>query len=530
MNLDVEIAGIFQEAEKLVSWWNPQCDPFSPLVLDFTFPSVGTVDLLLSPFRTRDIVGEDPQSFMRSCAAYLIAVTVPCWTSIGLEVRAYDSPDGLGLEGYLNGEMVLGVDVEHHLAHIMKSVPTVMPVINGFERTGLHFNSNRTSLFAIGLMTGLSPFASGPWAGRDAGEHQGELVQALRTLAAQCADYYKRLFPEEQLGQVPELYLEDLLFPPTLMDEVLPTQRAVQQVVNFFGDNGISWTYLEELGANLAMFPDERLSMLGVALYAVQSRDPLKSQVVSVARALGSIGGLLRSTIEGARVSVTQTPDWLFHSSSWSEREQQIYKVERRLGLLPGVILDPKLLADPLVREVIASMVSFDHLQAIGQLTLIVEEQPANIEFQAQLIVLYLLIGDMRMVEEHLSRYSKDRRFSGHPFFLEQCGEFELAMGRYKEAHAAFLSAATLLSPGHMRYQEVALKQGLASLYLEDYAAVEMVLSRCDPHAELASCVVPRLYALEALGRIPELETLMEHAARMFPTDRRVFEFLYLRH
>lgn len=62
---------IVLESDRLCAWWKEQTKGHPCLKLDYTWPSIGSIDSLSFFLRKHKYYGSERQSFIRSIACYL---------------------------------------------------------------------------------------------------------------------------------------------------------------------------------------------------------------------------------------------------------------------------------------------------------------------------------------------------------------------------------------------------------------------------------------------------------------------------
>ena len=253
-----------------ISDWKDHLAINSSLELDGTWPSVGVLDLLTFALRRKEQVPDSLDKIYSGAASYLALMAAQCWRPLVKEIDLEVGTRGVSITAK-GGELIpegdpVVVHIEELLRDRIKELPYPFPVAAGFEAP-IRFESNILSLLGIGLMTGLAPGLAGPWESLSAEDLHPLVDAATKELSRQSAQHYARVFPNEQWGQLPELYLNGLIFPPTLMDEAVPLIGALPKLLDYFKEYQIKPASILELGFNLAKSPDSRLSDFGLVLY-----------------------------------------------------------------------------------------------------------------------------------------------------------------------------------------------------------------------------------------------------------------------
>lgn len=239
------------------------------LNLDYNWPSIAVVEALLFPLRLRTELTEEENERIRGAAAYIASVALTCWKSFNVEAQLVPGEQGVKLiavSGYkLSDGNPFTVYIEEVLRKILKTPPNPFPVIESFERE-ISIDYKYISLFAYGVCYGLTPFGEGPWQNETLASFATPVEAVTKEIARQWASYYARVFPSEPLGQVAELYLNQLIYPPVLLQEGFPAVTGVKGFFNFLNDFQIPNDQGFALAQNLALTNDEIVSQVGVAV------------------------------------------------------------------------------------------------------------------------------------------------------------------------------------------------------------------------------------------------------------------------
>ena len=208
--------------ERFKAGWKPLLSRSPWYEPDGTWPSLIIFDLLTFRLRERPRITRDQADIVKAAASAIGILAERCWTLLGVEASVREGPQGVEIEAKGGG---LGPEtqylaIENQLLKILAKIPSPFPVIGKLRRINLP-GDNVIFPFALGAVTGLSPFAEGPWRKIEAGEFREFTEPVIKEIAKSCGEFYSRVVPEEQFGQLPELYLGGLLFPPPEFDETL---------------------------------------------------------------------------------------------------------------------------------------------------------------------------------------------------------------------------------------------------------------------------------------------------------------------
>ena len=286
-----------EESASFLQFWSKTFERSPFYELDGTFPSLRVLDLLLLPSRgmlDQHIVLERIHRGVSLCLAIYLHDT---FAALGRTCRV-DFVDGKVWLEFSSAEAGRTVEVplESALSNLVRSAPTTVQFFKNFSRD-VSQTSSWLSHLALGILLESSPFLEGEGVevNDELLERSGKLV--VNELARQCASCYARLFPDEQLGQVPELYLSRLVVPPFLFREGLPGLEAVRGLHQFMTDFSISRERMHTLTRNLMQFPDEQISASAFTFHVALHDGPVTSEIFGVSRRHGAFVGVLRAAL-----------------------------------------------------------------------------------------------------------------------------------------------------------------------------------------------------------------------------------------
>lgn len=513
--------------DAFVQYWTPYFGGVPLLRLDGTWPSLGIVDLLTFNLRGVAELSAPQRAHLRGAAAYLACLTAECWKAAGVDVAlSLDEERGIVITAsggrYLSEGQNFRVNVELELGRVLRNPPRDFPVLASFSRV-ISPDHNLVGLFGIGLATGLTPFGDGPWLNETPDTFQPFIEAVERVLARQCVEYYQAVFPREQLGQVGELYLNQLVYPPAVMGEPLPAQRAVRGLVRFQREFGFDEKTMLTLAANLARSPDELLSCAGLAYYAAATDGRLAPEVIAAAQIKGAYVGLLRRPMLEVREALGRRADWITQEERLSEDEVR-FDVEIRLGFLPWIVLPRRKALLPKNRPILDALAHFDYQRALSLLDSAIGESPGEIELRLQRASLLFLTGEFDAAHADLRELLAEPGCEENSQVLNQIGLCELTMGLQDDAathlRLAYRYRDAKLDEPHKVANDYAWSLILAERFAEALPVLEEALAT-DPCP--VTTLLNKAFALRSLGREAELVETEKRLLDLAPTDRRVF-------
>lgn len=516
-----------------VSDWREALSPCPIFALDRSWPSIGTLDQLTFLLRKQTKLNDAAEKVIKGSAAYIGVLVHDAWESAGAKVSFTDSDKGLTLSVQAGLHLKAGESavfyVERDLKKLLEEAPNRIHMLSGFWRI-VSTHDNHFSPFSLSLLMGLIPTAEGAWTEQTPDSMSAFIEGVVKYLAQSAADYYARLHPDEPLGQVPELYLRQLIYPPMLYKEEFAARQAAKGLQAFLREYNVPRIKVQELSYNLAFSPDELISSCGFVFYSATLSAVPSPEFLALAHSKGTFIGVLRRAMYDVRKSMGLSEDWL-EAKEFSEQQIQRIGVEQRLGFIPWLRMskekvvsadgDNKLMA--LIREL-----SLFNLQAAKNLAQeIIDDSPADIEVQVQRVYLDIIEGDVDRAENRAKNLLSEPEAEAEPGVHNLLGLIQLVNQKYDEAISS-LNRARMLP---------ARDQVLASDISNNYAWALMCASRVDDaldSLELSLKSNPKnLVAflnkaslLNATGKSEQAEMLYKELLRLAPLDRRVFHSL----
>ncbi len=513
--------------------WNPYLD-ISPLLhLDDTWPTLGVIDLFTFPLRLQDPLSREQHMMLKGCTCYLARMLEQCWGALGAEVSLENSAVGVSITAQGGKHIPSGEKVSLNLEQVFRKthaeLPFPFPVLAD-KSVMINFDGNIMGLFGLGIFTGLHPAIDGVWKGRSVEEHSAVTDLVVRELARQSAENYARIFPKEELGQVAELYLQGLIYPPFGLDEEPPALAAVEGLCKFAEEYKISKERMKLLALNLSRSPNESFSSVGVALAVALWEGFPPPELVAAAQAKGNTVGLLRPAMVKAREKFSGTKDWMLGGVR-TDAEQLQVEIEAELGFLPWLVLSAKRLRegadDKRIAELLRALCSFDLAEATSIASKFVEEEPADIEMRLQRIKLEMAQGKFPEAQQMFLSLVTEPESDSFPMFFHLWGMCSLEL---QDPSAALKYFKAGLNMGNV---DPRLKSSLANncawssiIKGELFPAMEyidMALSDCSAPV---TTLLNKAHLLWRLGRANEIEPIRRKLFELAPADRRVFATL----
>ena len=526
------------ERERFIKWWEPHLAVSPHLALDGSWPSVGVLDLLTFHLRLRTPSDWSHSAILRGAAAYLAYMAHDCWEAFGATPEVTMGSTGVIMTARSGPRLGSGqrvvVHVERELKKLIRFLPAPFPVLGEFSRL-IAIDQNIVSLFAIGLCTGLTPVAEeGPWLDETPESFKEQIRLVTVKLAASSAERYGTLFPDETLGQVGELYLEQLIYPPALMEEELPALNAVNGMIAFFHEFRVPREAQFRLAGNLALSADEQISAAGFSVYAALLDAAPAVEMQGLVQSRLRSNGLYRNAMILARTGLGLDGDWIGREN-YTEAIGRRFELERQLGYLPWVSISKRKLKESFsnlnFHSAIAAAADFDRDSAIDYTDRYLDEAPGDLDMRLQRIYLEAIAPDskdrvLQMLralssEPDIDRQVRFNEMMSTALFAQE--DFEGARRHLKLAlecaqSQPFVRAELLNNLGWMQMQIGELEESLRNF---DTALATQ------PHS--ITYLLNKGHALWQMGRNAEMEGVIAKLFELAPMHRSVFSILISR-
>ncbi len=528
---------VANEIAQFNAWWGPYLEGSPRLKLDGSWPAIGVLDLLTFHLRLRSTGDWSHAAIIKGAAAVIAALAHDCWQKMGAEPRAFVSDVGICLEtmkgpGLKEGQRQF-IAIERELRRALKALPSPFPVVGEYKQP-ISIEQNVISLFALGVCTGLSPFGDGPWSDLTPERFEEPLSKALIHLASTSAHHYERLFPDEPLGQVGELYLERLIYPPMLMDEELPAWGAVQGMIGFFTEYQVPRDVMQAVAHNLALSPDELISLAGFTVYAAVLQGEPSPEILAIVQGRQRTNGLLRPAMIAAREAMGLGKEWI-GQSEYTDEIGNRFVLEKRLGFMPWVSISKGKLRESFTsrpfQSALAAAIDFDLENAIALTDSILEETPDDVELRIQRVCLEALLPNSKeSVHRMLRSFSSEPAALAEPRFHDLMGTCLMALEDIEGAKRSFKTGIELTSSKPTMQAEFQNNLGWVLMMNREFEpALEQFERALKVFPSSVSYLLNKGHSLWRLGRLEEMRALADSIVALGPTNRSVFSILVSR-
>jgi len=497
------------------------------LTLDFTWPSVGLLDLLTQHLRFKKELTAEDLELARGAAAYLSWLVGLCWRGFGATVElGCDAQQGVFIKATagpkLSEGQVSSLFVEREILKILAAPTSPFKVFKDFRRP-ITPDQNIITLFALGACLGVSPYGEGPWSKEDPESFAPQVEKVMRILASSSADYYQRIFTDEPWGKVAELYLQQLIYPPALAAEELPGFSAAQGLLEFAERYKLGSATLLKLAANLARFSDETISNVGLITAAALTSSDLSVEILAAAQSRGMYTGLLRAAMLYVRNHFQLRDDWLLQSD-YVEDDARRYQLEQQLYLLPWVKIPAARVRDKKLAAVLAALSVFDLENAIKFSDQYLAETPGDISVRIQRVYLDFLTGDVDKSEAGFRALATEpgAEISGQLYNL--WGLCDLARGEVAAGRNHLEIAFRMMDHTELLERGIPNDYAWALILNDEFDQALDVLNYAEARGDWTiTSLLNKAFALSVLSRFEEADQVQSQLLRLAPLDFRVF-------
>ena len=517
---------IVHEAKTFAETWSLRHDEQPILKLDYRWPTVGVVDLLTQQMRGRAERTPIEDQILRGAAAYLSVLAHDSWSSFGTEVVVEDSPQGIVIRavgGYNVSQLSpFSVAIEKHLRAMIARPTSPFSVLVGFDRP-ITPEQNIVSLFAIGLCMGLCPYGEGVWLDESVDSFSENIEKATKLLAVQCAEHYARVYPDEPWGQVAELYLNRLIYPPALLDEDLPAIRAVRSLLDFFTEFKVKEDGILKLASNLAKSADDTLANAGLMFVAALSKTIPPQDVLAAAQSKGMFAGLLRPGMLFIREQFKQRGDWLLQDKFTTD-DRKRFEIEVSLNFLPWIKIPATRAGDKKLQGLLTALSVFDLDNARKFAETIGEETPGDIDVRLQRVYLDIIVGDHERAEKALKSIISEPGAELNAQLYDMWGLCDQTKGDLKASVSHHEQAYKTMDYNDVHHEAIANNYAWALMLNDRFSEALDLLSQTERRSRCPITIfLNKAYCYAVMSRFEESEKAQQQALHLAPLDIRVF-------
>jgi len=385
---------------KLISRF-AKLERFSPFYgLDGSWFAIGILDyqfqvLYRLGYRSVDEMGDQSRALIREIASYLGVIAARFWDEFGGFITLEISPRHGVLLKVMGGDLLPDsgsheVRIEKNLLELLLDPPSELEIVPGFVRP-LVLGDNILKLYATDLFFGARCFGIGDWRGEGANLLSPFYVNAERVLADGASRFYARLFSKENYGQVAELYLNKIIWPPLNADEEIPGLGGALGFKQFFEDYSVPDANQLEVLRNLIVMGDEVTSTSAMLYLTARYTVMPGVEDMRLFQAHYRLNRILREALKAVRAELGWACDWLEENHD-PERHDLCYEIERSFGFLHWIKFSMQRVAvrDQEFSAMFAQLASGDLESGGWSLQQMINENPADIELRIQKAYLQL--------------------------------------------------------------------------------------------------------------------------------------------
>ncbi len=516
-----------QISENFVKVWNKYLSINPVLLLDYSWPSISVVDLLTFSCRYKKDLSKILDDILIGASAYIGVVAKNCFKDSFDEVTLDNSEFGIILKLEKNSDLTL-IEVETLFRKRIEELPNPFPVVEGFE-TPITFEAPVVSFFCIGLFTAQMPDVD--WSNVE-GFRSDIITNTKKHLANTCEQYLSKLVKKHSFAHLAEFYLNDLIYPPMMMNETLPLLNSIDKVISYFEEFQISKKVALEIGNYLVLSPDYLLSNLGLILVCALSNKVPSQRVIAAAQRKGDYVVFLRRAVKKVREFYGIESDWIKDGLKNEEMIEQ-YLVEKSMKFLPWLTLSIDRLEEDKEKNALAYAISriseYDFEGALEFCDKVLDEQPEDTELLIQKIYLKLQLGKLAEVDELLPSLMTAPNVEEILSYFNLLAKISMAKKDFERAYNYFKAGLNIKSKDLMLLTDMQNdaawccmllgKRGQALIHLEQ----GLLTSNCP-----VTILLNKSSILWELGDFERALKIREDLFQVSPYDRRVFSNLTL--
>ncbi len=415
---------------------------FPKLKLDFTYPSIGVVELALTHLKGINSFSNQEEQLIRGAAAYLTFMTAHAWASIPdeLEVRATLASDGgikIGVTGgiFLPNGSSFSVDVLQAVKETLSGKLTSF-----FASISRDYSTKDPVIeqFATGLFSGLCPSGIGPWKDLSAKDFAVYLEQLDRFLARTTAQYFGAVYSDNTFDELPEIFGSSLILPPHGFDEPFVGLRASLLVLEHLTKGGYSDKAQLEFARKLGSMPTKQLSTIGhILTFSLSDEVRVGSNIIDP-KIRGAVCGI-RNRLFGEVDWLTQIEETKADSDKLKDEIQLLFERERSQKLIPAINLPARLLFSERYKPLFKALAWGEmELAEKGCETLLQTSSADDFSILLQQIVLLIELGDLQTAVEKLSLATmvvSSASIDQSVTYFTVAGSLYSQIGEYQNAH-----------------------------------------------------------------------------------------------
>ena len=518
--------------------WNSLLTDYPKYALDLSWPSVGTLDLILSPLRFAGEIFPEQRKLLLGASAYLAGMAYDCWThfpespKVWLTLTEVEEPEiTLGICGghFLEQDQIFSVNVTSALRRVLTAPENPLPFFEQSTRS-LTYSHNIVSLFAVGLFSGLCPYGKGRFTKLRDETALPHLIVVNELLSRSAAEYYSKVFPGEALGASAALYRDRIVMPPPGHREKFPAIRSASALVEYMKTQEVPSEDMQRLALNLAHSPDEFSMITGFSVLAALSSPCPCAELQAVGESLSGYRPYLRPAVMAARKVLDLPYNWLADLRQGKKQEAlELARYEEALGLLPLMRMPLERIQEPELESFVTMLAWSRPEEARSFLDTYSETTPLSMDLVFEALMLDLVLRDFDRAATDLSALEqveivdplrRSRFFNLKGAYAEGINNADSARACYEEV---------LKSASAEQREFISAGNGLARCLLQignheqALAVIESVLAK---HPWSISSLICRVRALDALGRSEESAETLNSVLRLAPADRTAFQLL----
>ena len=505
-----EVAGLFRGE---LRW---MLSPYPALIPEDGWPSIGVLDALCRSLHGRTELTPGERLFVAGAAAQLGELVDTCWRTFASDVRVEHDADTVVCSGRGEDGATYSLPLERAILAVLRDPQTPQHPPGQLPFAPVR-GERVLEVLALTACLGVSRYGEGSWTGCDSNNLTQRVDAVVPLLASSCGQHYARLYPQELLGQRPDLYRQ-LIWPLTLCDGAGAYEAAGANLLSYLDSALTNLRGAAGLLENMARFPLETVRNAALVCMILDEGTVPPADLAEIAadHFRERAPGFRKAAIELA-ARRGQNIDWTCGGPGSAAR----FQYERQMGLLPLVQLTYEQCMEPSYGDLVTALLEVNAYDAVRFLDRKLSGPERSPALLFQLAMVRRWVGDLEASEAVLQEMVRTSSGQLDPDFYVEAGIGALAMGRIDDAITRLERARNLGgSPG--RVGPILGKAYAAAGRCSDAVTV---LGDAIANGQLRSDVlISRAEARRELGQEEGYARDLAAAAELHPFNTRVVD------
>lgn len=516
-----------REVAGFVTEWNQRFAEFPFFTLDYSWPSLGIIDLFTFSLRYKFSLTEDEDRILALSSLYLSCVIANLRSDGESPAKISLSMEGDVLLFFYISDQKIVVHLKELLGKTLREINNFIPISPDFNRP-ISYDTVVIPSFTLSIVAGTSPLLKIDRKTSSVGVNTQEIADLQKTISVNIAKWFEKHFPRLEMSHVPELYLKGFIWPPLLMEETPPLVKATNELLNYCNELKLPLSYLRSLLEAFALCPDEQVAGIAVAVSGVFRKvQDISICTIGSARSRRYLTPLLRAAfINSASYSSEIMDDWT--NVGLNQSMYNLFEIEIEVGTLPWLSLSREWLANEdnfkKISNFIQSIKIFDFDKSVKYLDDLVVADPSDIELRIQQVKLEFIRKDFETCHELCKRLVSEPKADSYPEFFNLWGLCLLSMNEPELSARYFRAAKAIKHTRATLKAEILNNLAWSNIHLGQYDKAKNELHEAEA---LSLCPVTVWLNLAFIAGMQKdsvkRQYYLKKSVQVAPYDRRVF-------